>query len=551
MSYLNVSEPRTTGKVIINTTKGPIEVELWSKECPKACRNFVQLCMDRYYDNTIFHRVVKDFIVQGGDPTNTGTGGESIWKRGFPIEIHPRLRFNRRGLLGVAKDENGINGSQFFFTLSKAEELNNKETLFGKVTGNSLFNLLSIGDLETDNDDRPLYPTRILNVDIVHNPFDEMDMSIQITTNKDVKTAPITKKKFESKLMSVRSKHLVSFEDDLTGEQDITHITKKYRSSFDLVKPDKPNETVSNDIINSDINVKPSSKQESNAQASNKNTINIEVDSESPNVDSEGIEVNGESNAAHKIDNEKELKKQIKDIKNNLRELRDNMKAIEIKNDDFQNSQEHSDSKGNSSNEEHNKEEPRKLKSLGLLRRLHEDFKGKIFNKHTSKNNDDMVLLMLDKFKNTLHTKNVNKDTKTNFNTQRSPNNYHNDEDLTCKIHFIANCESCSKYLDNEHSDSDDNWMCMPLNFKAEVSANVYEPNITDYTVLDPRDADIDNFKPKEKIKDNSDNIRKYQSTKHDIHRATSISRHPGSYNTQTRDQNDKKQYKSRYSQYR
>ncbi len=78
MSNIYIQEPPTEGKVLLVTTVGEIEVELWSRECPKACRNFVQLCMEKYYHKTMFHRVVKDFIVQGGDPTGTGSGID--WK---------------------------------------------------------------------------------------------------------------------------------------------------------------------------------------------------------------------------------------------------------------------------------------------------------------------------------------------------------------------------------------------------------------------------------------------------------------------------------------
>lgn len=74
MSTVYVLEPPTRGKVVLNTTCGPLDIELWPKEAPKAVRNFVQLCLEGYYDNTIFHRIIKDFIVQGGDPTGSGTG---------------------------------------------------------------------------------------------------------------------------------------------------------------------------------------------------------------------------------------------------------------------------------------------------------------------------------------------------------------------------------------------------------------------------------------------------------------------------------------------
>lgn len=74
MSTVYVLEPPTKGKVVLNTTRGPLDIELWPKEAPKAVRNFVQLCLEGYYDDTIFHRIIKDFLVQGGDPTGTGTG---------------------------------------------------------------------------------------------------------------------------------------------------------------------------------------------------------------------------------------------------------------------------------------------------------------------------------------------------------------------------------------------------------------------------------------------------------------------------------------------
>jgi peptidyl-prolyl cis-trans isomerase SDCCAG10 len=72
MSEIYVKEPATSGKVIIVTNLGELHLELWARECPKACRNFIQLCVDRYYEGCIFHRIVRDFIIQTGDHTNTG-----------------------------------------------------------------------------------------------------------------------------------------------------------------------------------------------------------------------------------------------------------------------------------------------------------------------------------------------------------------------------------------------------------------------------------------------------------------------------------------------
>lgn len=80
MSGVYTTEPVTQGKVVLKTTIGDLDVELWAKEAPKACRNFIQLCMEGYYDDCIFHRLIKEFIVQTGDPTGTGDGKKNRQK---------------------------------------------------------------------------------------------------------------------------------------------------------------------------------------------------------------------------------------------------------------------------------------------------------------------------------------------------------------------------------------------------------------------------------------------------------------------------------------
>jgi len=154
MSQMYMMEPPTNGKVVLRTSSGDIDVELWPKEAPLACRNFVQLCMENYYDATIFHRVVPGFIIQGGDPTGTGMGGDSIYGKPFKDEFHSRLRFTHRGLVAMANGGKDDNGSQFFFTLGPTNDLNKKHTIFGKVTGDTIYNMVKLAEGETDHQER-------------------------------------------------------------------------------------------------------------------------------------------------------------------------------------------------------------------------------------------------------------------------------------------------------------------------------------------------------------------------------------------------------------
>lgn len=165
----------TNGRVIIDTTAGEIDIELWSKEAPKSCRNFLALAMEGYYDGVIFHRVIPNFLVQTGDKTGTGGGGESFYGEPFEDEIHPRLRFPHRGIVAMANNgTKNSNDSQFFITLDRADELHGKHTVFGRVLGDTIFNVVKIGGLELDGNERPLYPPKIRTIRIVDNPYDDI-----------------------------------------------------------------------------------------------------------------------------------------------------------------------------------------------------------------------------------------------------------------------------------------------------------------------------------------------------------------------------------------
>ncbi len=141
---------------VIETNMGTIEAQLFAKATPKTVENFVELARKGYYNGVIFHRVIDNFMIQGGDPTGTGGGGESIWGESFDDEIVDTLKFNEPGLLAMANAGPGTNGSQFFITTVATDWLNGHHTIFGKVTkGMDVVN--KIGKVKTSKPyDRPV-----------------------------------------------------------------------------------------------------------------------------------------------------------------------------------------------------------------------------------------------------------------------------------------------------------------------------------------------------------------------------------------------------------
>jgi cyclophilin family peptidyl-prolyl cis-trans isomerase len=118
---------------VIKTNMGTIEIELFAKETSKTVENFVGLANKEYYNGVIFHRVIDNFMIQGGDPTGTGRGGDSFWGGKFADEIVPTLKHDVPGILSMANAGPNTNGSQFFITLVATPWLDGKHTVFGKV----------------------------------------------------------------------------------------------------------------------------------------------------------------------------------------------------------------------------------------------------------------------------------------------------------------------------------------------------------------------------------------------------------------------------------
>jgi peptidylprolyl isomerase len=118
---------------VLQTTQGDIEIQLRADIAPKAVENFTTHIKNGYYDGLIFHRVIKNFMIQGGDPTGTGRGGESIWEKPFKDELSSKAIFNKPGILAMANAGPNTNGSQFFITTVATPWLNGRHTIFGYV----------------------------------------------------------------------------------------------------------------------------------------------------------------------------------------------------------------------------------------------------------------------------------------------------------------------------------------------------------------------------------------------------------------------------------
>ena len=166
-------------RATLHTTMGDIVIELFPNHAPKTVANFVELAAGMrewtnpntraktnqpLYDGTVFHRVIKGFMIQGGDPMGTGMGGPGYK---FADEFHPELVFDRPYLLAMANAGPGTNGSQFFITVAQTPWLNRKHTIFGEVKdGKSQEIVMAISEVKTGGADRPLEAVRINSVSL-------------------------------------------------------------------------------------------------------------------------------------------------------------------------------------------------------------------------------------------------------------------------------------------------------------------------------------------------------------------------------------------------
>eukprot|EP00842_Homolaphlyctis_polyrhiza_P006717 jgi/Hompol1/7046/HPOL_000467-RA len=398
-----------------------------------------------YYDDVIFHRIVRDFIVQTGDPTGTGTGGESIYD-----EFHSRLRFSHRGLLAMANTGPNTNTSQFFFTLSKTEELTRQNTIFGKVVGDTIFNLLKMGELEVDKTEKPLYPPRIIGTNVLSNPFDDIVPRTTAEERMAAQKAEAERLEKEQALKKPKTKklnlNLLSF-DDLPDSQETPAVSKsqKIKSMHDAIQNDpRLSKEVAVDL--SAVPIVKESKLDALKSAMKRATAASAT--------------------------QEEIKKLQKDIR-----------AI--------GKPPASDSSA--------KDSASKQKSSGshLVSDLRSAYlkSGKAVagrKKTGSGSKGEDALAKLEEFQNQLRgaAKQQKEQRSAHDSELRHGGTQPADgaDEWECDLHFIKGCESCRDTFGEEKDDDDSGWMTATLKFAKQTAANVYQAKVDDYSVIDPRE---------------------------------------------------------------
>jgi cyclophilin family peptidyl-prolyl cis-trans isomerase len=146
--------------ITLHTDHGDIHLELFADKAPRTVNNFIFLARNGYYDGTIFHRVISNFMAQGGDPTGSGTGGPGYK---FADEFHPNLRHDRPGILSMANAGPGTNGSQFFITHVPTPWLDDHHSVFGQVS-EGMDVLLSIPDRDPGQNNAPAVQIKSISI---------------------------------------------------------------------------------------------------------------------------------------------------------------------------------------------------------------------------------------------------------------------------------------------------------------------------------------------------------------------------------------------------
>ena len=154
--------------VVLETTQGNIELELYPEVAPLAVENFTTHVKNGYYNGIAFHRIIKNFMIQGGDPTESGRGGKSIWGKSFKDEYKDKT-FDKVGVLAMANAGAHTNGSQFFITTAPTPWLNGRHTIFGQALPSSMDTLKKLNNVATSGrrgGDKPLSRQEIIKAHV-------------------------------------------------------------------------------------------------------------------------------------------------------------------------------------------------------------------------------------------------------------------------------------------------------------------------------------------------------------------------------------------------
>ncbi|KAL5114532.1 Peptidyl-prolyl isomerase cwc27 [Pleosporales sp. CAS-2024a] len=461
-------EPTPTAKVLLHTTAGDLQLELFAQQTPVTSRNFVQLCLDGYYDNTVFHRLVPGFVLQGGDPTGTGHGGESSYDGApFADEFHSRLKYTRRGLLGMANTgKPDDNGSQFFLTLAATPELQGKNTLFGRVAGDTIYNLMAMAeaDLRDGTDDQPMYPTRITGTDVLVNPFADMVRRVRIAQ----RTAPEEQRPKKPKRKA--GKNALSFGDD--DAMDSAPLAKKPKYNTKLLTAHEPLPTARAMPIRKPARTSPSpSPSPTPVKAPPKPAKAQVLDPQQappPPPPPPPREVSPASEKASKLDR---VNAQIAELKASMKRSTGAQGA-----------------------------EPVKKKSLLEAMVPASTTRGrKRGTGGTGTAQEQATLDILSRFKSKLETAELTAAPRvkspTTLSNEPTKLNHHagpaDVEEEACDLHFIVGCQSCTAWDKQDEQDSDDDagWMAHSLSFAKDRLGKDLEwkrKNEEDLVVIDP-----------------------------------------------------------------
>lgn len=308
MSGIPNQEPKAYGLITFKTTFGSIDIELFTQQCPKASRNFVQLCLDNYYKGTLFERVEKDFIAIGGYSSRSD---DNELTDSFPDEFHSRLKFTRRGLLATANEGKNENGAKFFFTLGATPELQDKHTIFGRAKGNSVYTLVELNECQVDEECRPFSEQKIEEVIVVENPFQDLVPRLKSNPNHALEGDSSSEEEYYDPLSK--------------SKQDLTK-TKKLSFNYGDDDSDSENEraTFQKDRLDAQSNLRigfDQSVRDSEDQKPATKTLNQPVE-DIRTSDNEDVGFNGSSQAEKSIDSKEkrlqEIRSQIQAIKKQM-----------------------------------------------------------------------------------------------------------------------------------------------------------------------------------------------------------------------------------------